>query len=279
MKAGINFLLWTVHVEEEHFPLFKKLKAAGYDGVEIPLTFGDVKHYEKVRRAIEDEGLECTTTSNCSPDKNIISSDPAIRQAGLDHLKWAVDCNHALGSQIIGGPIHSAPGVFTGESATEQEKQWAIENLKAAGDYAGQAGVTLTLEFLNRFESYLMNTVAQAKEITDAVGSEFVGIHYDTHHVHYEEYDIAKAIKNGGSSIKHVHYSESNRGNPGQGLVDWETNTKALKEIGYDGWITIEAFTTKVDGLRQALHVWRPFFGSEEECYLHGIELIKKHWS
>jgi D-psicose/D-tagatose/L-ribulose 3-epimerase len=124
-----------------------------------------------------------------------------------------------------------------------------------------------------------MNTVSQAKELVDRINHPNVGIHYDTHHVHYEEYDIAAAIKNGGSAIKHVHYSESNRGVPGKGLVDWATNTRALKEIGYDGWVTIEAFNTKVDGLRQALHIWRDFFVDEEECYLGGIDLIKKHWS
>lgn len=278
MKAGINFLLWTVHVDEEHFPLFKKLKDVGYDGVELPLTAGDEAHYRKVRKAIEDEGLEVTCTSNCTPEKNLISSDPKIRQAGLDHLKWAVDVSHAVGSKIIGGPIHSAPGVFTGEVPTAQEYGWAVENLRAAAEYAAQADVTLTIEFLNRFESYLLNTVGQSKDVVGEVNHPNLGIHYDTHHVHYEEYCIETAIKLGADDIKHVHYSESNRGIPGKGLVDWDTNTKALKEIGYDGWITIESFTPKVDGLRQALHIWRNFFATEEECYRGGIDLVNKHW-
>ncbi|MDU0355926.1 TIM barrel protein [Paraglaciecola aquimarina] len=109
MQLGINFLLWTTHVAEQHFHLFPLLKKAGFDGIEIPLTIGNTAHYQKIQQALADEGLACTTTSNCSPDKNLISANANVRQAGLDHLKWAIDCSQALGSQILGGPIHSSP--------------------------------------------------------------------------------------------------------------------------------------------------------------------------
>jgi len=276
MKVGINFLLWTIHVDEQHFHLFDKLKAAGYDGVEVPLCFGDVAHYSKVRKAIENAGLECTTTSNGSAENNLISSDPKVRQAGLDHLKWIADMNHALSSKIVGGPIHSAPGEFTGNAPTQQEFDWAVEGFKAGCDYAKQADVTLTVEFLNRFECYLINTVGQSKILAEAINHSHFGIHYDTHHAHYEEHSISKAIVNGGNHIKHVHFSESHRGITGSGLVNWAENVRALKEIGYDGWITLEAFTQKVDGLKQALHIWRDFFVDEEECYTDSIKHIRK---
>ena len=63
MKTGFNLLLWTTHVTDAHFPLFEKLKAAGYDGVEIPLFEGSVAHFEEVGRAIRDNGLGCTTVT------------------------------------------------------------------------------------------------------------------------------------------------------------------------------------------------------------------------
>ncbi|NQZ59233.1 MAG: sugar phosphate isomerase/epimerase [Lentisphaeraceae bacterium] len=279
MKIGINFLLWTIHVDEEHFHLFDKLKAVGYDGVELPLCFGDEAHYTKVARAIKDAGLECTTTSNGSPENNIISADASIRQSGLDHIKWATDMSHVLGSKFIGGPIHSSPGVFSGSGATQQEFDWAVENLRAASEYGKQADVTITVEFLNRFECYLINTVAQSTTLCEAVNHSHFGIHYDTHHAHYEEYNIADAIKGGNKHIKHVHFSENNRGTPGTGLVDWASNVSALKEIGYNDWVTLEAFTQKVDGLKQALHIQRDFFKDEEECYTDGFAHIKKVWN
>ncbi|MCF2946530.1 sugar phosphate isomerase/epimerase [Paraglaciecola aquimarina] len=274
MKIGINFLLWTTHVEEKHFHLFSILKKAGFDGVEIPLTMGNTKHYQKIKQVLDSEGLACTTTSNGSPDKNLISPNSTIRQAGLDHLKWAIDCNEALGSNILGGPIHSSPGVFTGMPASVKEQDWCIENLQIASSYAEQAQVTLCLEFLNRFECYLMNTVSQAKQIVDAVKSPFIGIHYDTHHAHIEESNLTTAIRAAGDSIKHVHFSESHRGMLGQGLVDWQTNVQGLKSINYDGWITIEAFTNKVPGLASALHITRPLIENELECALSGAQFI-----
>jgi D-psicose/D-tagatose/L-ribulose 3-epimerase len=275
MKIGINFLLWTTHVEDKHFHLFPLLKSAGFDGLEIPLTIGNTKHYQKLKLALHNEGLECTTTSNCSPDKNLISANAKTRQAGLDHLKWAIECSEALGSKILGGPIHSSPGVFTGEAASTQEQNWCIENLKQAAISAQQSNVTLCLEFLNRFECYLINTVAQTKEITDKVNSPFVGIHYDTHHAHLEESNLTTAIQTAGSTIKHVHFSESHRGMLGHGLVDWQTNVQALKSIGYDGWVTIEAFTNKVPGLASALHITRPLIDDELKCATSGAEFIR----
>lgn len=279
MKIGINFLLWTTHVEEKHFRLLPLLKSAGFDGIEIPLTIGSTTHYQKIKQVLDDEGLTCTTTSNGSPDKNLISANAKIRQAGLDHIKWAIECNEALGSNILGGPIHSSPGIFTGCSASAQEQNWCIENLKQAAVFAQQSNVTLCLEFLNRFECYLMNTVAQTKAITDKVNSPFVGIHYDTHHAHLEESNLTTAIKTGGSSIKHVHFSESHRGMLGQGLVDWQTNVQALRSIEYEGWITIEAFTNKVEGLASALHMTRPLIDNELECCISGAKFIQNSWT
>lgn len=271
----MNFLLWTTHVTEKHFHLFPLLKNAGFDGVEIPLTKGTPAHYQKVKQALDNEGLACTTTTNCSPDTHLISSTSKIRQAGVDHLKWAIECNQALGSHILGGPIHSCPGIFTGQPATKQEQDWCIENLGKAATYAEQTKVTLCLEFLNRFECYLTNTLQHTKQIVDQVNSPFVGIHYDTHHAHLEESNLTTAIQTAGSTIKHVHFSESHRGMLGHGLVDWQTNVQALKSIGYEGWVTIEAFTNKVPGLASALHMTRSLINDELECATSGAEFIR----
>lgn len=275
MKIGINFLLWTTHVEQKHFHLFPLLKQAGFDGIEVPLTTGTTQYYQKLKQVLNDEGLACTTTTNGENNKNIISSNVKIRQAGLDKLKWAVDCNEALGSNILGGPIHSSPGIFTGEAATQQEQQWCIEYLSEVALSAEKANVTLCLEYLNRFECYLVNTVSQTKYITDQVGSKHVGIHYDTHHAHIEESRITHALKTGGQSIKHVHFSESHRGYLGQGLVNWNETVKGLKQIGYDDWITIEAFTTRVEGLASALHITRNLVTDEMDLCRKGIHFIQ----
>ena len=278
MKLGINFLLWTGHVDEQYYPLFDKLKSVGYDGVEIPLCFGELDHYKKLGQVIKDAGLEVTCTSNGSAEQNLISDDAAIRQAGLDHIKWGVDRANALGGTVLGGPIHCAPATFTGAGPSELEFERAAEALKKAAAYGADAGVLIAPEILNRFECYLTNNVKQAKYLSELVDHSNYGIHYDTHHANIEESDIVAALKNGGKHIRHVHFSESHRGTLGTGQANFIDTVKGLEAIGYDEWVTLEAFTTKVDGLKQAVHMWQEQESDEALCYQKSLEFLKKFY-
>ena len=121
MKIGMNLLLWTPFVTEEHFGILKKLKATGFDGVEVPLFGGDVPHYQKVAKAIKDNGLACTTcTVMPDAEHNPISADPKSRQGAVEYLKWVIDCNAALGSEVLCGPYYQPLGAkfFTGKGPT-----------------------------------------------------------------------------------------------------------------------------------------------------------------
>src|SRR5207245_30190 len=97
VRTGMNLLLWATHVTEEHFPLLGKLKKTGFDGVEIPLFAGDAAHYRKLRKELDGAGLACTAVTTAKLEANPISPDPGLRQAGLDHLKWAVEMTQILG--------------------------------------------------------------------------------------------------------------------------------------------------------------------------------------
>jgi D-psicose/D-tagatose/L-ribulose 3-epimerase len=278
MKIGVSLFLWTDFVEQQHFKYFDELKTAGFDGVEIPLMAGDEAHYKVVGQAIKDAGLECTTMSLGLPDKHLISQNAKERAAGLDFLKWAVDISSLLGSKMLSGPLHSAPAIFTGDFPTAQEKLWAAEGLYALAEYAQLSDVAVAIEYLNHFESYLCNTMADTQALIDLKPHANLGIQLDTHHAHYEENNMRDAILCGGSNIKYVQISESNRGTPGAGLIDFNVVFSALKEIKYDGWLTIEAFSWKHEQLRKNLHLWRELYTSEKDCYTKGIELIRSHW-
>jgi D-psicose/D-tagatose/L-ribulose 3-epimerase len=125
MKIGMNLLLWTPFVTEEHFGILKKLKATGFDGVEVPLFGGDVPHYERVGKALMDNGLGCTTcTVMPDAEHNPISADPKSRAGAVEYLKWVIDCNAALGSQVLCGPFYQplGPSFFSGKGPTKEEK-------------------------------------------------------------------------------------------------------------------------------------------------------------
>lgn len=278
MKIGMNLLLWTGQVTRDHFPLLAELKQAGFDGVEIPIFGGDPADYQPIRAELDRLGLGCTTVTVLTPETNAISADAAVRAKALDWLKKVIDINHVLGSQRMVGPFHSPLGVFSGTGPTVEEKKRAAEVLRQAAEYAQQAKVVLGIEYLNRFECYFLTTAAAAVELVRAVDHPHFRTMYDTFHAHIEEKDQAATVRTLAPVLAHVHISENDRGTPGTGQVNWNAVFPTLKQVGYDGWLTIEAFGRALPDLAAATKVWRDLFPSPEDVYQNGIAFIRSRW-
>jgi D-psicose/D-tagatose/L-ribulose 3-epimerase len=197
----------------------------------------------------------------------------------VDHLAWTIECSEALGSELLCGPFHQELAVFSGEGPSAQEIAWAVEVHRKAADQAAAVGLDLAIEPLNRFECYFLNTMADAKAYVEQVGRPNFGVLYDTFHANIEEQDPVGCIAAAADVIRHVHISENDRGTPGKGHIDFTATARALRAAGYDGWLTIEAFGTALPALAAATKVWRDFFPSREEVYLHGIETLRKAWT
>jgi D-psicose/D-tagatose/L-ribulose 3-epimerase len=270
-------LLWTNHVTEQHYPLIDKIKQAGFDGIELPLGDGDVNHYSKLGNHLKDIEMGCTAVTSLSEETNIASPDKTVREAGLNQLKWAIDVARAAGAEVICGPFHSAFAYFTRTPPTEDEKKWSIEMLRKAGEYAQQADIQLAPEAINRFECYLVNTMADLKKLIDEVDHPNVGALFDTHHANIEEKSQKEAIELIKPCLKHVHISENNRGTPGTGQVNWDEVFTTLKSIKYDKWLTIEAFSTAIPEFANAINVWRDYSPSDE-IYQEGYKFIRQQW-
>jgi len=146
-------------------PLFAKPKKVGYDGVELPLFAGDAAHYKRIRKELDNHGLGCNAVCCATPEAKPISPDPGLRQAGLDHLKWAIEMTATLGGENLCGPYHSPLGVFSGAGPTADEKKRAVEVLRKAAEEAKRAKVMLAIEYLNRFECYFLTTAADARAL------------------------------------------------------------------------------------------------------------------
>lgn len=280
MLLGFNMLLWTPFVTEADFPTFGALKDAGYDGVELPIFDGTPEHYRKVGEAIRDNGLRCTGVG-IIPDeaKNCTSKNPLVREAGLAHLKWAIDCLEAAGGELLCGPFYQPLATFTGNPPTDEEKSGAVEVHKHAARYAAQKDIKLSVEPLNRFECYLLNTVADAAAIVDAVAEPNYGLLYDTFHANIEEKDPVGVIAPHADRINHVHLSENDRGTPGKGHVPWPETFRAIRSTDYDQWYVIEAFGRSLPEVAAATRVWRDFFPTKEEVYGFGHEFLRSQWS
>jgi D-psicose/D-tagatose/L-ribulose 3-epimerase len=279
MKVGMNLLLWTGGVTADHFPLLNKIKAAGFDGVELPVFGGTPAEYKHIRAELDRAGLKCTTVTILTKETNAVSPDAATRQKALDWLKTAVEINHVLGAETMCGPYHSALGEFSGTGPTDDEKKRAADVLRATAEHAKQANLMLAIEYLNRFECYFLNTAAGARELVRAVNHPNFRAMYDSFHAHIEEKDPAAAIRTIAPVLAHVHISENDRGTPGTGQVNWDATFRTLKEVGYDGWLTIEAFGRALPDLAAATRIWRDLFPSPEEVYTKGLGFIKARWS
>ena len=279
MKIGMNLLLWTGGVTAEHFPLLGKLKAAGFDGVELPVFGGTAADYKPLAEELKKQGLKCTTVTILTKENNAISPDAATRRKAVDWLKTVVEINHALGSETVCGPYHSALGEFSGTGPTADEKKRSADVLRTVAEHAKSANLMMAIEYLNRFECYFLNTAAAAVELVKLVEHPNFRTMYDSFHAHIEEKDPAAAIRTVAPVLAHVHISENDRGTPGTGQVNWDATFKTLMEVKYDGWLTIEAFGRALPDLAAATKIWRDLFPSAEDVYVKGIAFIKSRWA
>jgi len=279
MKIGMCMFLWTTSVSKKHEALLQDIKATGFDGVEIPVFVGVPDDYRKLGEMLDRIGLERTAVSAMGdPAMNLISPDAATRKAGIDYMKWAIDCSAALGADRLSGPLHSTLGAFSGSGPTATEKKRSVASQRAIGDHAGKKGVTIGLEALNRFECYLVNTMADLSEHIDAIDRPHIKAMYDTFHANIEEADPIGAYTRNRRNVVHIHISENDRGVPGRGNIPWKETFSAIRKSGYDNWLTIESFGRSLKDLAAATKVWRDFAESPEAVYRDGYKHIRDGW-
>src|ERR1039458_8753246 len=193
MKFGVNTFIWTANFDRSNLPLLPAIKAAGFDGVEVPLFQPAQFAVADIRRGLADNGLECTICSILTGGMNMISDDAAV------------------GAKIIAGPLYSPVGLMTGRRRTGDEWKRAVDCYQAIGPTLSEYGLTIAIEPLNRFETYFLNTAADAVALCDAIGHPNVGILFDTFHANIEEKHVADACRVAGRHLKHVHTCENDR--------------------------------------------------------------------
>src|SRR5581483_6885123 len=192
------------------------------DGVEIPIFEGDARHYQGIKKELDNQGLRCTTVACATPEANPISPEAPVRKAAVDRLKWVVDMTATLGGEILAGPYHSPLAVFSGTGPTADEKKRAADVLRQVAELAQKVNVKLAIEYLNRFECYFLTTAADARALVKSVDHPNFRTMYDTFHANIEEKSQARTVAELGDSFIHVHISENDRGTPGTGQVHWD---------------------------------------------------------
>ncbi len=271
-------LLWTTAVTEEYFPIIDKLKATGFEGIEIPIGDGDLGFYQKIGDKLGSLNLGCTAVTSLFDDGNPVSQDPDVRAKAVEQMKWRIDMAAAMGAEVIGGPFHSAFASFTGQPPTEEERKRSTEVMRQAAEYAEQHNIILTPEALNRFECYLYNTLGDIAIMIEEVDHPNLRMIFDTHHANIEEKSMQDVIREYAHLIAHVHISESDRGTPGSGQVNWTEVFSTLREVKYNRWLTIEAFSRHNPEFASGINVWRNFEVTLDEIYRDGYAFIRQSW-
>jgi D-psicose/D-tagatose/L-ribulose 3-epimerase len=262
----MNMLLWSTDVSDPSYAeTFAMLRDAGYEAIEVPVFDPDPGKAERIGERLRELGLTPLGVTARSETQSPISEDAGVRREAVEATKREIDACAALGASILCGPVAAPLGVFSGRGPSSEERKRSAETLYAASEYAAERDVTLVVEYLNRFELYLVNCAADAASLVREVGHPNCRLMYDTFHAHIEEKDPRTALRECADVLVHVHSSENDRGTPGSGQVDWDATFAGLDEIGYDGWVVVEAFGDALPELAAATKVWRRTFESDEQ--------------
>ncbi len=279
-KLGMNLFVWTMTMDEDLTDTFRFLKQTGFDFVEVPINESDttparLAKWQQLGQQLADLQLGVQACTICGPEHSLISPDATIRRTGIDYLKYVVDCAAAAGAVLLMGPLYAGFKTFTGKPATAQEWQWSVTGMRDVAEYAQTRGVTLAIEYLNRFETYLLTCTDDVIRYIEAVDHPNCRAAFDTFHANMEEKNIADAIRKIAPYLVHVQISENDRSTPGQGHIDFDGIFATLVEVGYDGPIAIEAFGPNPPELAAATHIFRPMFDSPEQLATDGLAFLK----
>lgn len=276
MKFGVNTYIWSADFTPAHLELLPRLKAAGFDGVEIPIFRPASFEAAAIRRGAEAVGLERTAVASLLPELSLISDDADVRRRTVAHIGSAIKAAAELGSRLFAGPLYAPVGYLPGRRRTDDEWKRAIEGYQQIGETCETYDVSLGIEPLNRFETYFLNTAADGAALCDAVNHPRVGLLFDTFHANIEEKHIGAAIHTAGRHIKHFHACENDRGTPGNGHVEWNEVFAALRAIRYDNWLTIESFGFALGDLSAAAAIWRDIEpAGPESIAFDGVKFLR----
>jgi D-psicose/D-tagatose/L-ribulose 3-epimerase len=279
MRFGVNSFVWVSPCTTESVrDLAPIVRSMGFDIFEVACENPELLDIPAIKEALDENQLSAIICGVFGPDRNICSPDPSIRENARRYSRWLIDAAAQTGSPVVCGPMYSAVGKAHLEDDQARKDEWAlaVREIRHLADYAAEKGVKIALEPLNRFETDLINTVAQGLAFMDDVSRDNVGFHLDTFHMHLEEKSSAGAIRMAGDKIFHFHACENDRGVPGTGQVRWQEIALALNDVNYQGSIVIESFTNKVKEIARAVCIWREIAPSQDAIAQQGLLFLKE---
>jgi D-psicose/D-tagatose/L-ribulose 3-epimerase len=278
ISIGVSTWIWYSPLKDALLSeIAPRVRAWGFDSIELPVE--TETDWDPVRAAalLSGLGLGATTCAVMSGGRDLTTADSAVTTAAQAYLRGCVDAAQAVGSAVVAGPMYAPVGRVWRMDGPDRGRtvNRLIEGLRPVIEYAGDRGVTLALEPLNRFETSLMNTVEQAMEVVERVDSPALGVCLDTFHMNIEEKDPSAAVRQAGRRIAHVQACGTDRGTPGEDQFGWSGFVDALVETGYRGHVSIESFTGDNDAIARAASIWRRLAPSQDRLATDGLAFLR----
>ncbi len=275
---GVNTWVWSSPLTDENLPgLARRIADLGFDAIELPLENpGDLDH-DETAAVLRETGLAPYVVGAMAPGRDLVTASPGAVTRTQAYLRDCVDLAAAVGSPAVCGPFYAQTGRVWRLTPEERDTAYAEwrEHLAPVAAYAGERGVRLGIEPLNRYETSLVNTVDQALTGLGPLLDEGVGLALDTYHLHIEERDSAAAVRTAGEHLVHVQVCGNDRGAPGHDQTDWAGIVAALDDVGYAGALTIESFTPDNAAIAVAASIWRPLAESPDALASDGLAFLR----
>jgi D-psicose/D-tagatose/L-ribulose 3-epimerase len=229
---------------------------------------------QRIRDVFEKNELECTVCAILPKPYNPISPNQKVREESIAHLIRCVQASAAMGSKILAGPLFAPIGYLPKHRPTERECSWVVDAFQRLETVLDSTGVTLSIEPVNRSETFFLRTAQEAKCLCERIGNPRIGITLDTFHANIEEKNIPAAIRLLGTHLRHIHASENDRGLLGQGHIPFGDIILALKEIGYNGFLMIEGFGHNRRERHSPGYLWANIDVTPEQLALEGAKYL-----
>ncbi len=216
----------------------RRLAKYGYQALEIQ---GEPYKYDtaQIKKLLDDHGVRCWGSVTLMLDeRNLLAKEEDQRARSVTYVKDCIQMVSSLGGEVI-SVVPGTVGKVVPDSTPEMEWDWCVTALKEMNDYARTCNVKIGIEPINRFETYFINRGAQALALAEAVAPD-CGVCLDIFHMNIEEDDPITAIYEAGDRLVNFHVADNNRMACGLGSLDWKAIIKALKDIGYDGALSVE---------------------------------------
>lgn len=275
MQFSAHCLIWTDKWSNDALNLIDRVASLGFDAIEITMRDLPAIDDRQVKRRLNAAGIKAVCVTGIPKIADLTSPEKTIRAEGVKILRATFEKAAELGSDLVTGVTYAPWNKLVGRGPTKDELAWSAEALGEVARYARNLGIRLGIEAVNRYETYVINTAAQARNFVDSIGEPNVGIHLDTFHMNIEEKSLPNAIRIAGDKLFHLHAIENDRGVPGTGHLDWDGLFSALAEIGYNGLTGIETFLVAAPQVASLTCIWRQLAPDGDSLARDGLAFLQ----